>query len=200
MVIWYVIVTLFAIYFLYLCYKVLWYLLKIMCFQIKLKKLQNKGYRIKRKRSVVAMFFGKKGVLDFSVETQNQKYDVYLLSFLSTHGRWNIEKGEDCYFVEARRYNRVFYNAYRNSSDEPGHSREFRRESPFWKCVFHLPQADASSEEKRIVLAYPTPRLLTYTDKKFEYLQNGSVFDGYTVMLWNDFLNFLKNSEVDNDE
>ena len=200
MVIWYVILTLLAIYFLYLCYKVLWYLTKIIMFQSKLKKLRGDGCHIQRERIYWSMFFGKKCVLDFTVTIQNQKFNVYLLSFLSTRGRWNIEKGENCYYAEARRYNRVFYNAYRNSSDEPEHSRDFRRESPFWKCLFHLPKEKASSNDKQIVLAYPTPRLLTYTDKKLEYLQSGNTFDGYTVMLWDDFLNFLKSGMEGNHE
>ena len=70
----------------------------------------------------------------------------------------------------------------------------------FWKCLFHLPKEKASSNDKQIVLAYPTPRLLTYTDKKLEYLQSGNTFDGYTVMLWDDFLNFLKSSREGNHE
>lgn len=197
MVIWYVLLVLFSIYFFYLSYKAIWYLVKIVCLVINLKKLAKQGYHIEKKRSILSMFFGKKGLCDFVITVGDQKYQIHLVSFISTHGRWNIERGNTCYFIEARRYNRVFYNAYNNSSDEPEFSREFRRESSFQKSVFYLPRLDVSPEENRIVLIYPIPRLLTYTEKKIDYLKSGSVFHGYTVLYWQDFLNHLKQRGVD---
>lgn len=199
MEIWYVLCILFSIYFFYTCYKFLWYLIKIASFRKSLKKLQQMGYRIEKKRSTTSMFWGKKGLLDFCIEIDGEKYEAYLLSFLSTHGRWNIERGENHYYAEARRYNRVFYNAYNNSSDEPDFSREFRRESGFCRCVFHLPEMDVSKDQNKLILVYPTPRLLTYTEKKFEYLKSGSVFHGYKVVYFDDLWAFLKNREEDRD-
>ena len=194
LIILYVLLGLFTLYFFYLCYKLVWYFFKIMGFRAKLKGLKKQGCRIERKRSILSMFFGKKGILDLSIEKAGQKYDVYLISFISTHGRWNIERGEKYYFAEARRYNRVFYNVYKNSSDEPGFSRDFRRESEFQKCVLHLPQREAALEEGKIILIYPIPRLLTYTENKFEYLKSGSVFHGYKILYWQEFLSFFKPS------
>ena len=195
MVIWYVLCILFLIYFFYLCCKVIWYIAKIGAFQRKLKALENRGYRIKRKRRLLSMFGIKKGLPDFSIEINGKTYDMHLLSFISTHGRWNIEKEQDHYRAEARRYNRIFYNSYNNSSDEPHFSREFRRESGFQKCLFRLPQEEVSPDDGKIVLVYPTPRLLTYTEKKLEYLKSGSAFHGYTVVYFDDLFSYLTNKE-----
>ena len=188
--------VLFTIYFTYLCYKVLWYLVKIASFRNKLRTLQKQGYRVEAKRSILSMFLGKKGLLDLCIEIDGKEYEMYLLSFISTHGRWNIEKEKDLYYAEARRYNRIFYNAYRNSSDEPEFSREFRRESGFRRCIFHLPQENASPDDRKIILVYPTPRCLSHTEKKFEYMKSGSVFHGYTVVYLKDFAKHLKTKGV----
>ena len=192
MIICYVLLVLFLLFCLYLCYKTIWYAVKIGWLQIKLYQLQKQGYSIEKKRKIIYMFFGKKGVTDFTVEANGKKYNVHLLSFISSRGRWNIEKGALHYYAEARHYERIFFNVQHNSSYDTGLSRDFLRESGFQKCVFHLPQADVSQEDGEIILVHPVPKLLTYTEKKLEYLKSGSTLNGYTVIYLKDFAGYLE--------
>lgn len=69
----------------------------------------QKGATVEQKRGIVGTVFGKKGLPDFIVKHKDKKYEISVLSFVSTHGRWNIEKTRTRFFIESRRASKIFY-------------------------------------------------------------------------------------------
>lgn len=171
----------------YTIYKVIWYLLKMLALKMKLKKL---GESIKFERGIFDMMLNKKGVVDFTVDTHTVTYEVSVLSFISNHGRWNIEKSRNGYFVEARRPNKLFFEA-RKHSERPESEVDYRRESKFQRTELLL-EAKNSPNVKQILLIYPRPKMLTYAHIRLEYLNTGSIVEGYEIMYLDDFLELFK--------
>ena len=119
-----------------------------------------------------------------------KNYEVSILSFISTHSRWNIEKTRTRYLFEVRKYNKILYNVYNNSGTEPELSKEYRRETRLYRKELYVSPI-SEAYEKQIWLVFPKPRLLTYTDTGWEYLIAGSVVGGHEIMYAKDFFEFI---------
>lgn len=175
----------------YALFKAIWYTVKMFAFRIRLGRLKAQGLALEFKRPFYKMLFGKKGETDFIVSNKRERYAVSVISFVSTHGRWNIEQAQDGYYVEVRRYNRIFFNLYVNTGTEPEHSKDYRRETRFIRSRLYL-SPEETSDGKRVLLIHPRPKLLTYTDTRFRYLGAGDSVFGYQILYAPDLFEALK--------
>lgn len=171
---------------LYSIYKVIWYIVKILVLFGKVSKLARGGVTVQWLRHPLKIIFGQKGVPIFTVGMSGKNYEVSVLSFISTHSRWNIEKTRTRYLFEVRKYNKILYNVYNNSGTEPELSKEYRRETRLYRKELYVSPI-SEAYEKQIWLVFPKPRLLTYTDTGWEYLIAGSVVGGHEIMYAKDF-------------
>jgi len=147
---------------------------------------------VKYTRPFYNVLFGKKGKTNLVVCTKQEKIAVSIISFLSARGRWNIEKTRsDRFFIEARMNSKMFYNLYVNTGTEPDHSKDYRRERRFQRCKLHLLQPEEMEYDKYILLMFPRPKLLTYTETRLDYLNSGSTIRGYTIMYAQDFFEYI---------
>lgn len=153
-------------------------------FRTKIKKLNCKSVTVDFKRNLFGTIFGKKGITDFLLNTTKGTVAISLITFITVHSRWNIEKTKKNYYIEARKKNEWFYNNYVNSGDVPDHAREYKRETCFQRCLLHFPK---ETVDERIFLIIPKPKELTYTELKLEYLDNESIINGYKIMFANNF-------------
>lgn len=174
---------------LYSIYKVIWYIVKILVLFGKVSKLARGGVTVQWLRHPLKIIFGQKGVPIFTVGMSGKNYEVSVLSFISTHSRWNIEKTRTRYLFEVRKYNKILYNVYNNSGTEPELSKEYRRETRLYRKELYVSPI-SEAYEKQIWLVFPKPRLLTYTDTGWEYLIAGSVVGGHEIMYAKDFFEF----------
>lgn len=175
---------------LYSIYKVIWYIVKILVLFGKVSKLARGGVTVQWLRHPLKIIFGQKGVPIFTVGMSEKNYEVSILSFISTHSRWNIEKTRTRYLFEVRKYNKILYNVYNNSGTEPELSKEYRRETRLYRKELYVSPI-SEAYEKQIWLVFPKPRLLTYTDTGWEYLIAGSVVGGHEIMYAKDFFEFI---------
>lgn len=175
---------------LYSIYKVIWYIVKILVLFGKVSKLARGGVTVQWLRHPLKIIFGQKGVPIFTVGMSGKNYEVSVLSFISTHSRWNIEKTRTRYLFEVRKYNKILYNVYNNSGTEPELSKEYRRETRLYRKELYVSPI-SEAYEKQIWLVFPKPRLLTYTDTGWEYLIAGSVVGGHEIMYAKDFFEFV---------
>ena len=186
-----VLLILLLILFLYVAYKLCWYAVKLMALKSMLKDFNTGDIQITFSRKLHRMAFGPRGHTDFVIQTPKAQYAVSVISFLSVHGRWNIEKTRHSYYVESRRRNDIFYRVEKNSGTEPEFAREYRRESRFQRSELHL-STEKSDSEKRILLIYPRPLTLTYTDTNLHYLNPGDRVEDYEVMYADELLDLLE--------
>ena len=175
---------------LYSIYKVIWYIVKILVLFGKVSKLARGGVTVQWLRHPLKIIFGQKGVPIFTVGMSGKNYEVSVLSFISTHSRWNIEKTRTRYLFEVRKYNKILYNVYNNSGTEPELSKEYRRETRLYRKELYVSPI-SEAYENQIWLVFPKPRLLTYTDTGWEYLIAGSVVGGHEIMYAKDFFEFI---------
>ena len=175
---------------LYSIYKVIWYIVKILVLFGKVSKLARGGVTVQWLRHPLKIIFRQKGVPIFTVGMSGKNYEVSVLSFISTHSRWNIEKTRTRYLFEVRKYNKILYNVYNNSGTEPELSKEYRRETRLYRKELYVSPI-SEAYEKQIWLVFPKPRLLTYTDTGWEYLIAGSVVGGHEIMYAKDFFEFI---------
>lgn len=175
---------------LYSIYKVIWYIVKILVLFGKVSKLARGGVTVQWLRHPLKIIFGQKGVPNFTVGMSEKNYEVSVLSFISTHSRWNIEKTRTRYLFEVRKYNKILYNVYNNLGTESELSKEYRRETRLYRKELYVSPI-SEAYEKQIWLVFPKPRLLTYTDTGWEYLIAGSVVGGHEIMYAKDFFEFI---------
>lgn len=175
---------------LYSIYKVIWYIVKILVLFGKVSKLARGGVTVQWLRHPLKIIFGQKGVPIFTVGMSGKNYEVSVLSFISTHSRWNIEKTRTRYLFEVRKYNKILYNVYNNSGTEPELSKEYRRETRLYRKELYVSPI-SEAYDKQMWLVYPKPRLLTYTDTGWECLIAGSVVGGHEIMYAKDFFGFI---------
>ena len=175
---------------LYSIYKVIWYIVKILVLFGKVSKLARGGVTVQWLRHPLKIIFGQKGVPIFTVGMSGKNYEVSVLSFISTHSRWNIEKTRTRYLFEVRKYNKILYNVYNNSGTEPELSKEYRRETRLYRKELYVSPI-SEAYEKQIWLVFPKPRLLTYTDTGWEYLIAGNIVGGHEIMYAKDFFEFI---------
>ena len=171
----------------YTIYKVIWYLIKMHSLK---RKLEGLGSSVKLERGIFDIMLGKKGVVDLTVDTPKAKYEVSVLSFISNHGRWNIEKIGNGYCAEAYRTNKIFFNAEKHS-ERPESVVDYRGEHRFQRTELLLEQREDPSV-KQILLIYPRPEMLTYAHTRLDLLDSGSVIEGYEIMYLEDFLDTFK--------
>lgn len=175
---------------LYSIYKVIWYIVKILVLFGKVSKLARGGVTVQWLRHPLKIIFGQKGVPIFAVGMSGKNYEVSVLSFISTHSRWNIEKTRTRYLFEVRKYNKILYNVYNNSGTEPELSKEYRRETRLYRKELYVSPI-SEAYEKQIWLVFPKPRLLTYTDTGWEYLIAGNIVGGHEIMYAKDFFGLI---------
>lgn len=163
---------------------------KMLSLNRRLKKLNRGGTRVEYARKFLKIAFGEKGKTDFLVKTEGKTYDVTVLAFPVIRGRWNIEKAGDRYYAEVRVYNNLFFDVYNNSGTEPEHAKDYKRETRISRRRLQL--SDEKGEGEKILLVYPKPKLLTYTDFKLGYINSGDIVFGYKVMYDSDFFALFK--------
>ena len=169
--------------FIYTIYKLIWYFIKMVRLMTKLKKPDGS---VKFKSSMLDIMLHRKREFDLIVDKRDVSYKVWILSFISTHSRWNIEKDRDRYHAEARRKNHIFYKTYKHS-EASEYAVEVNRESRFQRIELPLTQ-ESDPNIRKILLIYPTPQKLTYTYTKLEYLKSGSTIEGYEIVYIEDLL------------
>ena len=174
----------------YTVYKIIWYTIKMLSFKRKIKNINSDTVKVEFRRGLFQIVFGKKGYVDFVVTTPNGSFAISVISFISTHSRWNIEKTRSTFYVEARRKNVIFYRVD-NNSHSPEHAKLYRRESRFARCELCL-QNKEENIDKQILLIYPKPKLLTYTDVRFDYLLTGSKIADHEIMHADDFFELFR--------
>lgn len=163
---------------------------KLISLSRRLKSLGNGDVKLEYVRKFSEIAFGEKGKSDFKVKARGKTYAVAVLAFPVTRGRWNIEKTNGRYFAEVRAYNNMFYNVYNNSGTEPEHSKDYRRERRVARKRLYL--SDEKSEGEKILLVYPRPKALTYTENRLSYINSGDSVFGYKVMYDEDFFGSFK--------
>ncbi len=167
------------------------YVVKLVTLRSLLKDYNTGDVKITFLRKIRHMAFGPRGQTDFMIETPKERYAVSVISFLLDTGRWNIEKTRHSYYVEARRRNDIFYRVENNSGTEPEFARDYRRESRFQRSELLL-STQKSDSEKRILLFYPCPLVLTYTDSNIHYLNPGDRIEDYEIMYADELLELLE--------
>ena len=165
---------------LYGLYKIVWYTVKMVALKLFARKLTKKGAVVEQKRGVLSIAFGKKGTVDYIIEYKGKKYEVSVLSFISSHGRWNIERARDCFFIESRRASKIFYKR-RVHSGVPDHALEYKGELRVSRKELNVTPIDPSFE-KQIFLLYPYPKRITYTDTNYNELYVGDKVEGHVLM------------------
>ena len=183
-----------ALFFLYIAitytiYKIIWYFVKMRAFWAMLRELRNKTTF---KRGFFGMLFSPKGAPLCEIPTPDGVAEVSLLSFMSVHGRWNIEKTKDGYVVEARRKQTFFYKVY-NHAEQPWHATDYRRENRFRRCPLALSPVDARYV-RQILVVYPRPIVaLTLATTQLDELSAGDVVEGHEILFAEEFVDqFIK--------
>jgi hypothetical protein len=191
----YLILILLALSLFYVLRKMFRYTVKLVTLKSLLKDYNSDKIKITFLRKLRHIAFGPRGQTDFIIETPKKRYAVSVISFLLENGRWNIEKTRHSYYVEARRRNDIFYRVEKNSGTEPEFARDYRRESRFQRSELHL-STEKSESEKRILLIYPCPRALTYTDSEIHYLNPGDRIEDYEIMYADELIALLEKLET----
>ena len=167
--------------FLYAVYKTIWYTIKMLALKSFIKDMQKSGAVVEPQRKFSDMIFGKKGEADYIISVDGKKYEISVLSFVSTRGRWNVEKTRNHYYVECRRQNKIFYSQYINSN-AADYVAEYKGESRFSRKELFLTPVNESFE-KQILLVYPWPNRVTYTDARYHDISSGmEQVDGHVFM------------------
>lgn len=178
---------------LYAIYNFILFTVKWIILRIKIRRLASDEASVKFTRPFYSILLGQKGKTDLVLSTKREKIAVSMISFLSTRGRWNIEKTRnEHYYIEARMYNKIFYNTHVNTGTEPEHSKDYRRETRFQRCKLHLLPANEMEYDTYVLLMFPRPKLLTYTDTRLDYLNAGDTICKYTVLYEDDFFAYVK--------
>ena len=176
----YAVLLLLAIELVYALFKLFWYAFKMLAFTSFLKKLGNReGIRVVKHRGFISAWLGEKGKIDYTVEADGKRYEIALITFPSTRGRWNFEKDGEGYFIECRQRHRWFYKR-RFQSGAPEHALDYRNETRLSKKPLTLPEASDGCEQ--ILLLYPWPHEVTHTDAAYTLLSPGDKVAGRVLM------------------
>lgn len=178
----------------YTIYKVIWYTVNLLRLKIKLNRLNSKGVIVSFKRGFLNIVFGKKGIPDFTVTTPTEVYRVSVISSISTHGRWNVEKTKEHFYLDVRRKSKLFYKVEHHSGSVPAHALEFRRETRFYRRKLFL-ETKNTSNEKAVLLFFPRPKTLTFSETKMDYMYAGYKVCDYEVMFEPDFFELFSNKK-----
>ena len=179
-------------------YKVIWYSIKLLSFTKIIKKLTEQGIDVQKLRKMKDIVFGKKGDPDLIITYKDKKYEISILSFISTHGRWNIEKTRTRFFIESRRGSRFFYKMHVNSN-APEHVREYKNEMRVSRKELYITPIDTSFE-KQIFLLYPYPKRITYTNSQYNEVYIGNEVEGHIVLDIRALNNLFIEDNVENEK
>ena len=163
----------------YALFKLIWYAREMLLLSRSLKAAERAGAVVARKRGLFAPLFKQKGEVDFTVDTNGRQYAVSVLSFISTRGRWNFEKGKDGYLLECRRRPFFFYKK-KNNSGAPLHALEYARETHFARRALYI--SSKANDAKEIFLLYPWPRTVSETSAQYRELFPKDTVAGHTLM------------------
>lgn len=177
----YVIAILIALAILYTILKIIWYTVKMLALRSFMKDLgKSEEIQVISHRSLIKTCFSAKGEIDYTVITKDKTYKISILTFISTRGRWNFEKGKDGYFIECRRRHLFFYKKVKHS-EMPEHALMYKGETKFVKTELSIPKVTGDNE-RCIFLLYPWPRTVSHTDAKFQELFPTDSVAGITLM------------------
>jgi hypothetical protein len=193
--------------FVYFLYKLLWYIWKMISLGRAMRKLEKYGATVVRLRSGWKCVFGARGEVDWRIVTPKGVFEVSVITFISNHSRWNIEseyvleENREGYRIDVRKYNNLFYNPERHS-ERPDHALDFRRETRFTLTRLNLSPRDENMrpEDRKILLFYPKPKVLTDAHKGFAYLYAGDRVEDYEVMYLKDLRDAVKQAVTTDDE
>ena len=164
---------------LYAIYKLIWYVIKMTALKITFKRIADKGVRVEPRRNFLNILFGEKGKVDYEIKTSTQRFEIYVLSFVSTHGRWNFEKVREGYYIESRRASSLFYKRHVNSA-LPDHAEQYKKESRIKRERLCVTENDTEAE--KVFLLYPYPKCVTHTDSHYTELFVGDSVAGHKIM------------------
>ncbi len=180
----------------FVIYKLIWYLIKMIALKSMLNDFNRGNIKIIFLKSPLS-FSNKKGQTNFIIQTPSDTFYVSVLSFFSANSRWNIEKTKLGYYAESRYKDKLFYKTEKNSGTEPEFAREYRRETRIQRAKLHL-STENSPTENNILLIYPRPKLMTYTDNQVNYIKAGDRVENYEIMFADELLALLEKAESDN--
>ena len=196
-VLYYLLLFYALILFLYGVFKVIWYTVVMLSLPVKMKRLQKKGARVERLRSLWDMVFGRKGDPAYYVTVRAKRYEVTVLSFISIHGRWIFEMRTGKFRIEARRLRSHFYSEKKHrgiGGSDIEYKSEFRISR---KELFLTPVEEEYAGQ--ILLLYPTPKRIVCVDHRYRDLASGDTVEGHTVMNIRDFISLIyRESASDN--
>ena len=164
----------------YGCYKVIWYTVKMILLRRFVRKLTQMGVEVEQQRAFLNIILGQRGMPDYIMTYQGKRYEISVLSYISTHGRWNVEKTRTRYLIESRRSSELFYNRYVNNS-APDHVAEYKNELSLSRQEFFVSPIDPTYGQQ-IYLLYPYPKHFTYTDAHYNDLYVGDKVEGHVIM------------------
>ncbi len=180
---------------LFVFYKLIWYAVKLAALKSTLKYFNRGKNKITFLKSSLSPSH-KKGETNFIIQTPTETFNVSVLSFFSANSRWNIEKTKTGYYAESRYKDKLFYKTEKNSGTEPEFAREYRRETRIQRAKLHLASQN-NLEGKNILLIYPRPKLITYTDSKINYIKAGDRIENYEIMFADELVALLEKEERD---
>ena len=189
-VLYYLLLFYALILFLYGVFKVIWYTVVMLSLPVKMKRLQKKGARVERLRSLWDMVFGRKGDAAYYVTVGAKRYEVTVLSFISIHGRWIFEMRTSKFRIEARRLRSHFYSEKKHrgiGGSDIEYKNEFRISR---KELFLTPVEEEYAGQ--ILLLYPTPKRIVCVDHRYRDLASGDTVEGHTVMNIRDFISLIR--------
>ena len=166
--------------FVYGIYKLVWYFVKMLALNSFMKDINKDNVTVIPQRKFSEIVFGKKCSTDYIIDINGKRHEITVNSFVSTHGRWNIEKTRTSFFVESRRASAVFFGKYVNSN-QPDHVVEYKGESRVSRKELFLIQTNEEFD-KQILLLYPYPARITYTDAHYHELFPGDKVEGRVIM------------------
>ena len=181
LIIFSVLITVYLIYCLFCFFR---YLLKKSALKKKVKALQKSGWTVEFQKPIG--FLRKIGETNFIVSRGEKRYSVSVLTHPSLRARWNIEKARnDHFYFGVYIYSKIFYGLYNNSGTEPEHSKDLRREWALKSKRLYLTRPQ--EEEEKLLLIYPKPREVTYTEASLNYVAPGMTLLGYRILYAEDF-------------
>lgn len=185
-IVMYLLILLAWILYFYALYKIIWYIIKMYSFRAKMRRLgREEGIMVEELRGLKGILFGTRGEADYYVTVGGKRYEVSVLSFISVHGRWSLEKTRTGHLIEVRRPPEFFYSKKRHLSvADSVHERKnelrLRR-----KALVLTPEDEEYAGQ--ILLVYPAPMRITYADHKYREIVSGDTVAGHTVMNMEDF-------------
>ena len=176
---------------LYVVYVGAHYVIKMIVLKSLIKDMKKSGARVQQKRRFFGVLFGKKGNVDYVMDVDDKKYELCILSFAALRGHWNIEQARGRYYVECRRQKKPQFGEGGVSDD----LKLFKSERRVARKELFLTPIDESFE-KQILLIYPWPNRMTYTDSHYHDVTScKDQVEGHVMMNVEDFYRLMTGKE-----